>query len=321
MAANETPSLARSTPGLWRIEPLRQIIMPDNRLVELRPLAASHADLIAEFFNALTPRELYYFFPLTNAAAQRLALEAARDPAYRLIALATDDGKPRLLGYMFLDWGWGDGTMPTFGACLRQGAQSGGLGRAMSEHLFSSAAASGVTQARLTVHADNWRALRLYQRAGFRIIGEQILESQGAKQYQMEVDFRAPIVALADDLTIAARGGLGVGIAAARVQDVVERRTGTRPCIADQPFRSTDRVIVVTDLAALAERPFGMPAPPLDAKAQPGWLISLDPRHLLIGGIGPAAVARAANAYVAMLEGLPPSSVPDIPIAALHLEC
>lgn len=163
------------TPPQWLVEQVRLVTLSAGEASKLRPLTAADADLMAAFFAGLTPREIYYFFALDEAAARRLATDAAQDPAYRLIATGVRDGQEAILGYMFLDWSWQEGAPPTYGACLREGVQSRGLGRAMIDHLLGSAARSGVERAQLTVHADNWRALRLYQRAGFRMTGEQIL--------------------------------------------------------------------------------------------------------------------------------------------------
>lgn len=285
-------------------------VLADGRRLVLRALSSGDEDLMAEFFASLTAREIFYFFPLDEVAARRLAQDAEHDPACRLVAVGELSGQERILGYMFLDGR--QECPPTFGACLRGEAQSGGLGRAMIDHLLTSAAASGIERAQLTVHADNWRALRLYQRAGFRVTGEFILAHQGAKQYRMEAHLQQPAPMLLDDLTLVARGGVGIGTAAVRVQEAIEAAVGRRPLILDRPVHN-NACIIITDLAAPAERPFEMPLPPiLQGGDGPSWIVSLDDRHLLIGGIGAGAVDRAARAYSALVA----AHSADAPIAA-----
>lgn len=314
-------ALSVASRPVWRIDAVRLLTAAGADTVTLRPISTGDADLMAEFFAALTAREIFYFFALDATHARHLALDAETDPAFRLIAVGDHEGHSRVLGYMFLDWR--DGDPPTYGACLREGAQSIGLGRAMIDHLLQSAAESGVGPIHLTVHADNWRALRLYQRAGFRIHDEIILESQGTKQYRMATDLRAPRHALTDALALIARGGIGVGMAAVAVQRSIEVASGQCPLIVDRPIYPGVRAIIVADLASGAERPFDLPSSPaLQGGHGPAWIDSLDERHLLIAGIGPAAVARAARAYADLVDlaGLA-GDLDHLPFTGLHRVC
>jgi hypothetical protein len=218
-----------------------------------------------------------------------------------------------------------------FGACLHPGAQSAGLGRAMIDHLLTSAAASGVRLVDLTVHPDNWRALRLYQRAGFRLVDDFINQHQGVMHYRMRmrVDVRLPRPTIAEDLTIFPRGGLGVAKAAALVQASIEGMAKHRPLILDRPACADARVIYVVDLSgpAQASIPGSSIGPPASGL---GWIESLDDHHLLIGGVGPVSVHRACRHYATLLadlaaggEARDPSrhllAITKVPIAGLHL--
>ncbi len=291
MAPFETP-VPRPPP--WQVEPRREVRLGDGRSVVLRPLVPADENLVAEFFATLGERESYYFYPLDEAAARRLAREVEQDPAYRLVAMGEWDGQLRLLGYTYLHWH--DAGPPTFGICLRDGIQSAGLGRLMLEHLLTSAAASGIRHARLSVHPDNWRALRLYQRAGFRIVDEFVNQHQRVKQYRMRVDLLAPRPSVDDDLTIVPVGGIGVGLAAARLQEGLAARRGRLPLILDRPARPTAQVIYVTDLGSLDR--FPPIEPHLPASEDLAWQVTLDARHLLLAGSGLPALQRAVAAYL-----------------------
>jgi ribosomal protein S18 acetylase RimI-like enzyme len=293
----ECRSLTTVRPPLWKIEPFREVSLSDGRIASLRPLAAEDANLMAEFFADLTEREIHYFFALADMAARQLALDVAAAPAYRLIAIGDLDGTEHILGYMFLHWKGEE--LPSFGACLRKEAQSGGLGRAMMEHLLTSAAASGVERVQLTVHPDNWRALRLYQRLGFRIIGEFINQHQGIKQYRMGADLRLPLPVIAGDVTIIPRGGIGVGLAAERIQQALGQRMQCLPLILDRPTHPDSQVIFLVDLAVppLVSLPFSA----IDSQSSMGgadWIVQLDTNHLLIVGTSPEGVDSAAKRFL-----------------------
>ena len=301
-------------PPPWLVDPARHLTLRDGRPIVLRPIRPADGDLLAEFFAGLTEREKYYFFGLEAEAARRIALEIERDPAYRLIAVGELAGREAMLGYMFLQWKLeeerageahpediGDRALPEYGACLREGAQSSGLGRAMISHLLDSAAASGVVKARLTVHTDNSRALRLYQRAGFRLVGEFINAEQSVKQYKMEVDLQAPRAELTSDVTIVPRGRLGVGRPAASIQEAVAKALSIWPFILDRPARSGSRVIFVADLSAAAQAALLATKTGDSSEAvrtdwpSTGWIVGLDADHLLVGGTDAAAVERACR--------------------------
>lgn len=301
---DRSPEILR---GAWQERATCRLLLREDRTVLLRPLLPGDAGLMADFFAALSEREIYYFFSLDAAAARRLAERADGDPAMRLVALMEQDGRVGIVGYMFLDWA--DGTPPTFGACLREEAQSVGLGRAMMAHLLTLGRDAGMGRVRLTAHAENWRALRLYQRHGFRIVGETILERQGAKQYRMEANLQLPPPTILDNLTIVARGGIGIGMAAARIQAALEPLLGAVPLILDRPVHADGCAVVVADLAAGPEHPFQTPEPPFlhDAPGQ-GWVARLDQRTALVGGFGPVAVGRAADRYLEALRAHTPSA-------------
>lgn len=281
-------------PPPWKVIPRQNLGLGDGRAVVVRPLAATDGDLIAEFFGSLGEREIYYFYQLDPDAARHLARDVGQDAAYRLVAVGEFGGSDKILGYVYLHWH--DSEPPTFGACLRDGAQSAGLGRAMIDALLTSAVASGVSRARLTVHPDNWRALRLYQRFGFRLVGEFVNSHQRVKQYRMEADLRAPRPSIDDRLTIVPVGDPGVGIVASRLQSALVARTGRLPLILDRPGHADSRVVYVVDLGLRDRFAIGMPIVPVAEAVE--WATALDARHLLLAGDGVAALERAVDRYL-----------------------
>jgi ribosomal protein S18 acetylase RimI-like enzyme len=300
MSPAEARPDAAPRPPPWRIAGSRRVSLSDGRAVNLRPVAPRDADLMAEFFGALTEMETYYFFPLDEARARQLALDVESDPAYRLIAVGDAQDVDRVLGYMFLEW---REAVPVYGACLRSGVQSAGLGRVMIDHFLASAAASGVGQVRLTVHTDNWRALRIYQRSGFRLTGEVVNEHQGVPQYRMEVDLSRPRQPIDEDVTVIPLGPVGVATVAARVQDALEAVRGTRPFLLDRPARADGKAVLVADLGRVTSPWSALTGPSASEGGQAdGWIVALDERHELVAGIGVAALEAAVRRYVAGLS-------------------
>jgi ribosomal protein S18 acetylase RimI-like enzyme len=285
-------------PPPWQIASELRVSLRGGRVLTLRPVCATDATCMAAFFAALTEREIYYFFDLDERAARNLALQAAQAPAYRLIAV--DDQQERILGYAFLQWR-PEGT-PSFGVCIQRDAQSLGLGWLLLDHLFTSAAASGVGRVALTVHPDNGRALRLYQRAGFRVVGEFINRHQGVKQYRMEADLQRARPSVLDGIGIVPLGGLGVVGAAADVQRAIEEQTGRLPLLLDRPAAAA-ATIFVADLAVPPAYPSPVTEPAHDRPATAGgWITRLDRRCLLIGGVGISALTVACHRYTQTLQ-------------------
>lgn len=285
--------------GRWRVKPRRAVVLRDGRRATLRPLAREDAGPMADFFASLTESEVYYFFALEDHEARRLALEAHSASAFRLVAVVRADGREVIAAYAFLDRTplISDDGAPEFGICLRPGLQSGGLGRLLMDHLLDAAAASGIVRVRLAVHPDNGRALRLYQRRGFRLVGEFVNDHQGAHQYRMEARLDLPAPETSGDPVIVPAGGPGIGLLAARLQDVLEAATGKRPLLSDRPS-PVARTILLADLCTRS-LPKGPPAPlPPPGSREVGWVTWLDARHLLVTGAGLPGVEAAVERFV-----------------------
>lgn len=281
----------------WNIEPRREVSLADGRKVTLRPLEPQDAEAVAKFFSSLTKDDIHYFFELDKDAARKLALEVEEATAFRLVAVDESREEREILGYMFMEWR-GE-KYPEAGACFSPGAQSGGLSRPMATHLIQSTAASGVRRMYATVHPDNQRSLRLIQRTGLTLVNEFINEHQGIKQYRMEMDLPPRhIPPIVDDLVIVPQGGIGVGMAAARVQSAVEAFTGARPLLLNLPPKRDGSAIFVSELSSNPRTAHKSSSPslspPNDAS---GWIVGLDDKHLLIGGIDVEAVDSAARRY------------------------
>lgn len=292
------PEATRERLPPWQIDVERRVVLRDGHIVMLRPLRASDAEGMAAFFAALTEHDIYYFYNLDGSALRALALNAAIVSAYRLVAVDTCD--QRVLGYAYVQQR--DMDVPIFGVCLQPDAQSIGLGWRLVDYLFTTAAASGLGRVALTVHPDNVRALRLYQRVGFRLIDEFTNSHQGVKQYRMEADLQGVRPFLLESLAIVPVGGVGVGLAAAVVQRAIESQTRRLPLILSLPPFSM-AAIFVADFTLPPAQPILAAGPITEPReTAEGWITNLDQQHLLISGVGVPALTAACQRYIKLLQ-------------------
>ena len=76
-----------------------------------------------------------------------------------------------VIGYGMLR-GWDDGyETPSLGIAIAPGMQGRGLGRMLMEFLHAEARQRGADRIRLKVHAENVRAVALYQSLGYEFPG------------------------------------------------------------------------------------------------------------------------------------------------------
>ena len=104
--------------------------------------------------------------PFTPEEARRIARRSGLD----LYAALVDGG--RAIAYGMLR-GWDEGfATPSLGIAVRDEYQGRGFGRSMMADLHRAALARGASTVRLRVHADNFRARRLYESLGYVYRGE-----------------------------------------------------------------------------------------------------------------------------------------------------
>ena len=130
----------------------------------LRAVCADDETALAKFFTendrpSITNR--FHPFPLDQQTARRIASAQHLDRYY--IALIEKE----VVGMVMLR-GWDEGySIPSFGIVVGHNHHGQGYGRQMTEFALSEARRVGCTSVRLTVDADNERAVHLYQSLGF----------------------------------------------------------------------------------------------------------------------------------------------------------
>jgi [ribosomal protein S18]-alanine N-acetyltransferase len=130
----------------------------------IRELAATDESALAAFFAANNLPEVvsnFHPFPLDAATAHRICTAPRKDRYFAHFAGGNIVGLAMLRG-------WDEGyEIPSFGILVHRAHQGAGIGKSLTEHALTVAREAGTARVRLTVHRDNERAVRLYERVGF----------------------------------------------------------------------------------------------------------------------------------------------------------
>jgi [ribosomal protein S18]-alanine N-acetyltransferase len=132
----------------------------------IREIAIIDEAALAAFFEENNRPEVignFHPFALDAESAHRICAEPRRD---RYFASWDYDA---IAGLGMLR-GWDEGyEVPSFGILVDQRQQGRGHGKALTEYALGLARELSAPRVRLTVHAENARAVALYERAGFQI--------------------------------------------------------------------------------------------------------------------------------------------------------
>ena len=147
--------------------------MEKRIIAAIHQVQATDEERLARFFERNNrPETTKYFqpFPLSAQTACRVVRVAHKDRYY--IATRQEE----LIGFCMLR-GWEEGfTIPNFGVLVDYEHQRQGVGRQMTEFALQEARTLNCSSVRLSVHASNTAALRLYLSQGFReVIRESVM--------------------------------------------------------------------------------------------------------------------------------------------------
>ena len=143
------------------------VTLPDQRALAVRTLVAADAEALKRFNADLSPESRRHFTPHPYDDAT-LAKLLARAEAGEDLLLGVFDGQ-RLVGYFFL-WRYRQ-AVPLLGIALLDEYHGRGLGRQMMEILIRHAKDADRDGVELTTMLDNDRAFALYQKVGFKYLG------------------------------------------------------------------------------------------------------------------------------------------------------
>lgn len=185
------------------------ITLRDGRVATVRPLRATDVELLATYFQNLSPatRRLYGPHPFDRATAEKLCASLDPSTTLRFVAVLDDGGpNPEIIGYMILTRQIGESDLARYGERIRpevcgsfapsiaDAYQEQGIGTAMARHVLACARKMGLQQVILMggVQARNERARHFYQKLGFQPQGEFWTHYGGEDllNYDMLLEFR-----------------------------------------------------------------------------------------------------------------------------------
>jgi GNAT superfamily N-acetyltransferase len=180
------------------------VCLPDGKSVLYRPLLPSDVDGLAAFLDSLSPatRRFWELSAYDRGAAEAMCDAIARYDKLRLVAIGDGDALLALFEFSldlvaddharYRSYGikLDDGTTCRFGACVRDDWQGRGLAPALMPPALDIARRFGRRTVILWggVVKDNARAIRFYEKHGFRTAGAFREHSHGVECLDMLMD-------------------------------------------------------------------------------------------------------------------------------------
>ncbi len=146
----------------------RVVKLKDGREVTLRPLRKEDLDLLIDFFLNIGEETVKYFhpFPFTREQAEKIIRELDYNKFFPIIAI--DKQTNRMVGMVYLSPFY-ENCVASLGIGVRQDYRGLGLGSHMMKFIIELAKKRKVKEIRLSVYADNCRAIALYCKYGFEV--------------------------------------------------------------------------------------------------------------------------------------------------------
>ncbi len=163
--------------GVW-------VTLHSGEQVLARRFRRSDGEALYEFFTqGLSPesQRLYSLQPLDWTLVNTVVSEADAPDVMRLIALK----EHRIVGYAYWREQIFKPRMPILSIAIADACQGLGLGKAMMELLIDAAKLKKMDGIELHVFKHNSRAIALYRKLGFQIVGD----TDGGRQWIMTLRF------------------------------------------------------------------------------------------------------------------------------------
>ncbi|MBC7329782.1 GNAT family N-acetyltransferase [bacterium] len=138
----------------------------------IRELLKSDGEKLGSFLESLSPQTEYFFHPYPLTRDSALAF-VNREDIFCLVA--EENGK--IIGYAW--WEPKDVELPSIGICVADEYQGRGVGKALLGKLVQEAEKRKKRGLRLITMKDNLRAIALYKKFGFYIVGETKEDPRG----------------------------------------------------------------------------------------------------------------------------------------------
>jgi GNAT superfamily N-acetyltransferase len=185
---------------------ITQVTMRSGESATLRPLRAEDSRRLGDYFLSLAQRtrDVYSPHAFDQETADQLCVELDSTRNLRMLALVDRDGKAQIAAYFIIKFyvsegdaerllGWGipvsEHTDVQLAPCVADDLQDTGLGSLVLAHLVDLLRRLGIERMILSggVRQDNPRAVRFYEKFGFRKVAEY---TTTVANYQMIADLQ-----------------------------------------------------------------------------------------------------------------------------------
>lgn len=153
----------------------------------VRRLCRGDEERLAEFYESLSDRSRHFFEPQRENSLEMMTVVVDRTLAGEDLGLIALDPSGRVIAHLFY---WHiSRDVPHLGIGIRDEYQNLGLGATLFAYLVALGRHALKKQAvGLTLVKENARALHLYRKFGFRIVGDATFR-QPNDSYEMRLDF------------------------------------------------------------------------------------------------------------------------------------
>jgi len=173
----------------------KKVTLKNGQLVFLRPELSTDTEMLWKMFSTLSEASLNNLvFPFTRERIERWTSNIDYEKNLPILALIKEEGKQRIIGSASLSFNSAEAFKhkAELGVTVHDDYQNMGLGTAMVNHLLDIARKKGLKKVFLLVNTDNARAIRVYEKCGFRIEAKLIKEHY--RNGQLGDDYRMAII-------------------------------------------------------------------------------------------------------------------------------
>lgn len=158
------------TPNEWT----KRVKLKDGTSILLRPELLTDLEMLWEMFSTLSVDSLMYLpKPITRDRVESWIENLDYDRTLPILAVVKEGSKERIVGSATLAFSTVEAFKhkAEFGITVHDDYQNRGLGTALTRHIVDIARLRGLKKISLTVVTENHRAIRVYEKCGFRMEG------------------------------------------------------------------------------------------------------------------------------------------------------
>jgi len=157
---------------------IKKVKLKDGRMILLRPEVASDLEMLWEMYSTLSEESLRFLpAPFTRDLVEGWVRNLNFDYVLPILAICEVDGKERIVGAATLQF-FHDNVnkhKAEFGIAIHDDFQNLGLGTLLTLDMVEIARRKGLKKVCLNVVLGNNRAMKVYERCGFKVEGLMLM--------------------------------------------------------------------------------------------------------------------------------------------------